>query len=165
MSEEKNRSPISAVFPTDVFGTPMREYAPGKWETAVWPSDKPKPTAYDDFQAQLESVRQGMLALGQNILLGYTLDDEDARKLRQQRLEEILGQLNPILINFENQRKAGLSASQRDVEASIEKECLRIYDEGLNFGKAVLYYRSKMGTGLIEAKDAVDRLIRSRKSS
>jgi hypothetical protein len=29
-----------AWFPMNVLGNPMREFAPGKWETAKWPSDK-----------------------------------------------------------------------------------------------------------------------------
>jgi hypothetical protein len=29
-------------FPTDVFDYPLREFAPGRWEAAVWPSEKPK---------------------------------------------------------------------------------------------------------------------------
>lgn len=28
-----------AVFPTNILGGPMREYAPGKWESARWPSE------------------------------------------------------------------------------------------------------------------------------
>lgn len=29
----------SAVFATNILGGPMREYAPGKWENAIWPSE------------------------------------------------------------------------------------------------------------------------------
>jgi hypothetical protein len=28
-------------FPTELLGHPMREYAPGKWESALWPSEQP----------------------------------------------------------------------------------------------------------------------------
>jgi hypothetical protein len=34
-------------FPTTVLLQPMREYAPGKWETAQWPSEAEKPTAQE----------------------------------------------------------------------------------------------------------------------
>ena len=35
------RRPNHRWLPTDVLGNPLREYAPGKWESATWPSDAP----------------------------------------------------------------------------------------------------------------------------
>lgn len=46
------RKPNHRWLPTDVLGNPMREYAPGKWEAATWPSDTPP-----------ESGGQGVAAL------------------------------------------------------------------------------------------------------
>lgn len=35
------------LFPISVLGDPMREYAPGKWETATWPSAQPADEGVD----------------------------------------------------------------------------------------------------------------------
>ncbi len=39
LPEEKDFNAPGKWFPVDIFGNPMREYKPGQWETAKWPSE------------------------------------------------------------------------------------------------------------------------------
>jgi hypothetical protein len=51
---------VSKEFPVGVLGHPMREYEPGKWESAYWPSDE-EPTLLRDLQqsnAEITRLRQ-----------------------------------------------------------------------------------------------------------
>ena len=43
LAQQQGDKPFPAPglwFPLDILGNPMREFAPGKWETAQWPSDQ-----------------------------------------------------------------------------------------------------------------------------
>lgn len=61
-------------FPVNVLGGPMREYAPGKWENAVWPSDAA--TAAPGDLPQVPAIGKGgcMVDLDGNSTQYYTAD-------------------------------------------------------------------------------------------
>lgn len=44
-ADERNGNQWRELFPIGVLGHPMREYAPGKWESAIWPSEAEKARA------------------------------------------------------------------------------------------------------------------------
>ena len=51
-SPEKPFHAAGAWFPTNVLGSPMREFLPGKWETAVWPSSDTSQVVHTTVPAQ-----------------------------------------------------------------------------------------------------------------
>jgi hypothetical protein len=54
---EKPFKAPGAWFPLTVLGQPMREFAPGKWEHASWPSEAPQPDGGDEAVYELRSMR------------------------------------------------------------------------------------------------------------
>lgn len=64
-------------FPLNVLGGPMREYAPGKWENAIWPSDGPVVSP----ERLYEAFKQYSDGVGEIYLSGRTPTDDDRRSI------------------------------------------------------------------------------------
>lgn len=57
---EKPFPAAGAWFPTEILGNPMREYQPGKWESAIWPSqEQTRQQRHEAFEKLSEQQNAG----------------------------------------------------------------------------------------------------------
>lgn len=56
--EARYISAMRREFPVNILGGPMREYAPGKWENAIWPSEDQHLAALGEWFAKTDWVQE-----------------------------------------------------------------------------------------------------------